>query len=166
MLYDNGCFELADEKEHLPVDRKNNASEHFEQWMQNAISSCNMYEQAININEYKKAAFELHQATEALYTVVELVFTNYKPKSHDLKKWSHRAGGHNPAFITVFPQTTDQQKECFDLLNRAYIDARYKKGYKITKEQLEYLAQRVKKLLELTERICKEKIESFVLSLP
>jgi len=47
-------------------------------------------------------------------------------------------------------------------LNRAYIDARYKKDYKITRQQLEYLAQRIKKLHELTEKICKAKIESFV----
>ena len=46
-------------------------------------------------------------------------------------------------------------------MNKADINARYKKDYKITKQQLEYLAQRIKKLHEVTERICKEKIESF-----
>lgn len=56
---------------------------------------------------------------------------------------------------------TVEQKICFDLLNRAYVDARYKKEYKITKKQLEYLAQRVKKLQRLTNKICKEKIKSF-----
>ena len=162
ILYDNGNFELAEEKQHLPADRKHNAQEHYEHWIQNAISSYNMYEQAVKIDELKKAAFELHQTTEALYATIELVFTNYKPKSHDLEDWSHRAGGHNPAFIPIFPQFTAEQKECFDLLNRAYVDARYKKNYKITKQQLEYLAQRIKKLHETTEKICKEKIESFV----
>ena len=43
-----------------------------------------------------------------------------------------------------------------------YDDARYKKDYKITKEQLEYLAQRIKKLHEVTEKSCKDKIESFI----
>ncbi len=33
--------------------------------------------------------------------------------------------------------------EAFKLLKKAYIDARYKKDYKITKKQLEYLAERV-----------------------
>jgi hypothetical protein len=45
---------------------------------------------------------------------------------------------------------------------KAYIDARYKKDYKITKKQLEYLASRVKVLEKLTRTICREKIESFV----
>jgi len=162
ILYDSGSFELAREKEHLPADRKHTAKEHYEHWIQNAKDSYLGYELFLEKSKYKKAAFELHQAAEALYTTIELVFTNYKPKSHDLEDWSHRAGGHNPAFITIFPQTTGEQRECFDLLNRAYIDARYKKDYKISKEQLEYLAQRIKKLHEVTERICVAKIESFV----
>jgi len=54
-----------------------------------------------------------------------------------------------------------KQRENFKLLKRAYIDARYKKDYQITKEQLEYLAERVKVLEELTEKICTKKIESF-----
>jgi hypothetical protein len=57
---------------------------------------------------------------------------------------------------------SDVEKDCFDLLNRAYIDARYKKEYKITKKQLEYLAKRVKFLQRLTKKICVAKIVSFV----
>jgi len=57
---------------------------------------------------------------------------------------------------------TKEQDERFKLLKKAYIDARYKKDYKITKKQLEYLAKRVKLLQRLTKTICKEKMESFV----
>ena len=49
----------------------------------------------------------------------------------------------------------------FKLLNKAYARARYDTSYKITKEQLEYLAGRVRILQRLTKRICGEKIESF-----
>ena len=44
----------------------------------------------------------------------------------------------------------------------AYVDARYKKDYKITKKQLEYLAKRVKLLQRLTKKICGAKIKSFI----
>ena len=50
----------------------------------------------------------------------------------------------------------------FKLLKKAYIDARYKKEYRITKKQLEYSAKQVKKLQRLTKKICIAKIESFV----
>lgn len=49
---------------------------------------------------------------------------------------------------------TPEQRECFELLKTAYIDARYNKNYKISKNQLNYLIERVKKLKMVTERIC------------
>ena len=60
------------------------------------------------------------------------------------------------------PRATKEQDENFKLLKKAYIDAHYKKDYKITKKQLEYLAKRVKLLQRLTKKICKQKIESFI----
>jgi hypothetical protein len=69
---------------------------------------------------------------------------------------------HNPQFAKVFPRETKEQDKAFKLLKRAYIDARYKPSYRITKKQLEYLGQRVKILQRLTNKICKQKIESFV----
>ena len=59
----------------------------------------------------------------------------------------------------VFPQTTDEEKRRFELLKRAYIDARYKMDeYEITKEELSYLAERVTELRSLTETTCRAKI--------
>ncbi len=67
-----------------------------------------------------------------------------------------------PASLPVFPHATDEEKKCFDLVKRAYVEARYNPGYKITKEQLEYLAQRVRKLQDLTKKVCKARIESYL----
>jgi predicted transcriptional regulator len=53
-----------------------------------------------------------------------------------------------------------EQRNSFTLLKKAYIDARYKKDYKITKKQLEYLAKRVQVLQKLTNKICKAKMET------
>jgi len=71
-------------------------------------------------------------------------------------------GGQDSAFLTVFPKATPEQKECFDLLRRAYVEARYNPAYQITKAQLEYLGQRVRKLQRLTKKICEAKIESYM----
>jgi len=72
------------------------------------------------------------------------------------------ASGCDPAFLKVFPRATKEQDEIFKLLKKAYIDARYKKDYRITKKQLEYLAKRVKLLQRLTKKICIVKINSFI----
>ena len=55
----------------------------------------------------------------------------------------------------------DAQKECFDLLNRAYVERGTNPRYRIARKQLEYLAGRVEKLQRLTRKICKAKIESY-----
>jgi hypothetical protein len=64
--------------------------------------------------------------------------------------------------LKIFPKGTQEQRERFDLLKRAYVDVRYKKDYSISKEELAWVTERVKILQELTERICKVKIASFV----
>lgn len=87
---------------------------------------------------------------------------SHLPKGHYLDSLGSSVCAFNPKFLTVFPIATDEQKKCFDLLDEAYIRARYDSGHKITKEQLEYLAERVKVLQGLTETVCKEKIESFI----
>jgi hypothetical protein len=82
-------------------------------------------------------------------------------KGHYLDTLGLSAASCSPEFLTVFPQATEQQRRCFELLNRAYVEARYDRGYKITKDELEYLAKRVKLLQKLTKTICRAKIESF-----
>jgi uncharacterized protein len=53
----------------------------------------------------------------------------------------------------------DELKRLFNLLRDAYVDARYRKSYQIKEEELRTLAERVSALHELTERVCREKIE-------
>jgi len=162
LVYDSGNFKLEEEKPLSAKERASQAKTDFNQWFETAKESYRMYQLGEKEGLLKKAAFELHQATEALYSCIELVFSNYKPKTHDLDELGHLAANHDPAFITAFPRNTDDQKKCFELLNDAYVKARYDKDYKITKKQLEYLAERVKILQRLTKKICQDKIESFI----
>jgi uncharacterized protein len=39
-------------------------------------------------------------------------------------------------------------------LRRAYVDARYSKDYKITKEELKFLEEKVLKLKGIVEKLC------------
>jgi len=162
LLYDSGEFELARPRKLDPRERRGLARAHFNQWFPSAKDFFWQFRVAFDHRKYKLAAFDLHQGVERFYAAVLLVFTNYKPRIHDLAKLSHMVAGHDPAFLTVFPQATPEEKECFELLRRAYVEARYNPGYKITKAQLEYLAQRVRKLQRLTKKICEAKIESYL----
>jgi HEPN domain-containing protein/predicted nucleotidyltransferase len=162
LLYDTGEFQLARPRKLNPKERGGNARAQFKQWFTSAKEFYVQFEYAFRRRSYKIAAFELHQATERFYATLLLVFTNYKPRTHDLETLSHSVASFDPALLAVFPRATDEQKECFDLLKRAYVEARYNPGYKITRAQLEYLAERVKKLQRLTKKICEARIESYL----
>ncbi len=162
VLYDSGEFKLARRRELNPKERRGMAKAHFKEWFTSAGEFVIDFKNAFERGSYKKAAFELHQAVERFYAAILLVFTNYRPKIHDLETLTHMVGGCDPAFLTVFPRATDEQRECFDLLKRAYIEARYSSAYQITKTQLEYLGERVKELQRLAQEICEAKIESYL----
>ncbi len=162
MLYDSGNYKLARKRKLKPPEQKRIAQDHFNHWFESAKSAYRGYEQMLKIHEYKEAAFDLHQATERSYKAILLVFTDYNPNEHYLMILGHMAGKHDRALRDIFPTKTAEQEDLFNLLDYAYIGARYDPDYKITKKQLEYLAERVKILQQLTKKICKQKIESFV----
>lgn len=110
---------------------------------------------------YKLGSFQLHQACERFYNAITLVFTNYRPKSHKLPELHGRVKEYARELSAVFPQTTPFEAHCYDLLCRAYIEARYNKDFAVTREELEYMIQRIEMLKEITYRLCNEKIASY-----
>jgi len=162
LLYDSKKFKLERRRKLDPAERKRIAEEDFKYWFKMAREFYITYELVLEKRFYKRAAFQLHQAVEHSYTAVLLVFRGYKPKIHNIKTLGRHAGSCDPQFLTIFPKATPEQKKRFKLLQKAYIDARYKPSYRITRTELEYLAKRVKLLQRLTKQICKAKIESFV----
>ena len=166
MLYSSGKFQLSAPKVLSAKQRKNKAALYFDKWFKNAEmffedSMANILKAESDKDYFSLAAFMLHQATERYYMCMLLVYTDYKPKIHDLDKLDKQACKLDNRFKTIFPRTTPEEERLFTLLKKAYIDSRYKLEYRITKEELEYLSGCVTKLRNLTETACKEKIESF-----
>ena len=159
-LYDSGRCELAEPEPLLPEERQEKAQDEFEGWFKSANDFLIDFGHAIKRESLLKAAFELHQVVERLYHCFMLVFTDYKSKSHDIKKLGKRAGLIKPGMWRVFPQETAEEQRLFELLRRAYVDARYKmKTYEVTAAELEQLATWVRALRDLTETLCKAEIQ-------
>ena len=155
LLYDSGEFKLAESKVLEEGQRREIAKGDYEHWFSGGKDFLNT---APKFEILSKSAFALHQAAESFYNCALLVLTGYKPKSHDLVELGKLCSAQNNEFLTIFPFATEDQQESFKLLNKSYIEARYNKNFRITKEQLEYLVKRVEKLKETTEKICKNKI--------
>ena len=161
ILYDSRKYKLARHKKLNPQQRQQRAKENFKKWFRSARSFLSNYEHSCTIPDYRVAAFQLHQAAERLYHTLLLVFTGYKPKLHDLEKLGHQVSGFDKELLKIFPRATEEEKRLFELLKKAYVEARYNDEYRITKKELQYLAKRVRKLQSLTRKLCKQKIESF-----
>jgi predicted nucleotidyltransferase/HEPN domain-containing protein len=163
MLYDSGKFKLERKRWISPERQLEIAIEDFEQWFESANGFFRQYNYALSEDDYKIAAFELHQATERFYAAALLVSVRGKPKIHNLETLGKIIVYYHPEFMKIFPRQTDEEDRLFNLLKDAYIDARYQKDYKITREELEYLAKRVEKLCDLVAEICKSIIEKLKL---
>jgi predicted nucleotidyltransferase/HEPN domain-containing protein len=161
MLYDSGRHTLAEPRKMSPEERKKKAEKDFKQWFDSAVGFYEQYQHAFTKQLLKIAAFELHQATERLYSAILLVYTGYKPKTHDLKLLGERVAAEAPDFLKIFPKGTVKERDRFELLKNAYVDARYDENYQIFEEDLKWLGERVSELQKMTEEKCRERIESF-----
>ena len=91
-----------------------------------------------------------------------LVFTRYKPNTHDLAVLKKLANSVDSRLLPILPLDNFENKQLFKLLRKAYVDARYKPNYLITKDELSQLYNQVEELKKIGELICQEKINSFI----
>jgi uncharacterized protein len=162
VLYDSEEFTLAEPRELTPEEKQALAQADFNNWY---LRATRFYRHYLIDNEeadLKGAAFNLNQSAECAYKTILLVFTSYCPHEHLLEIIGHRAAEYGPVFRDIFPDDTKEQYGYFDLLDRAYIGARYQKDFIVHWQDIDYLAPRVKQLLDVTETICRQEIKSMV----
>jgi HEPN domain-containing protein len=162
LLFTTNRYQLEDKRDMSAAEIQAKAQKDFDKWFSSAEDFFRIAKSELSISKHLTSAFNLHQATERYYGAIQLVFTAYKPKTHDLEELGDLAKACDMEFSKTFPMATKQEQDRFDLLRRAYVDARYSDDYVITKEDLNYLSERVQLLRDLTERICREKIKGFV----
>jgi predicted nucleotidyltransferase/HEPN domain-containing protein len=159
LLYDSGEVTLAQERQWTPAERKRIAQGYYDHWFNRANDFWFGFERYFETKRYSVAAFNLHQCAEAAYKMILLVLTNYCPHEHYLGVLGLMAEEQDARFSDVFPRDTPADRKRFKRLDYAYIGARYDPGYRIAKEDLDYLSGRVRRLLELTETVCQARLE-------
>ncbi|MGH1487646.1 MAG: HEPN domain-containing protein [Cellvibrionaceae bacterium] len=141
-------------------EAKQVAQKHFDHWYQSANEFFEGFYFHLEKKHFKVAAFELHQTVERYYSCILLVHTNYRPKTHNIKALHSLVCQHADELQAIFPQNKKANRRAFQLLKKAYIEARYSEHYSISEEELNWLAGEVEKLQKAVERLCKEKINS------
>lgn len=106
----------------------------------------------------KEAAFLFHQATERLYHTVLLVLTLYSPKSHRLNFLRSHCEEIAPELIAAWPREDKFSRRCFELLRLAYVNARYSPKYRLTDEEIGWIAGRIAVLETLVREVCERRL--------
>lgn len=156
-------------KLHKPADLKarvalEEAERHYEKWMASAAGAQTGAKFYMEAGDRNWAAFLLHQSAEHLYHCVLLVVTLYSGKAHNLAFLRKKAEAIDPSLTDAWPRDTKFERRCFELLREAYVKARYSEHYKISDEELAWLAGRITQLRALTEDVCQRRLSDLRLA--
>lgn len=127
------------------------AQKQFDFWLPLALHSLKLSRDSVVDQVFRDAAFLLHQAVERTYICFLLVETNYSPATHSIKFLRSLAEQIDPELIGVWPRESKKDRRLFELLKRAYVDARYSEHYVVTAEELAWLGERAEILRTLVE---------------
>jgi HEPN domain-containing protein len=105
------------------------------------------------------AAFNLHQAAESAYACFLLVEKLHFPRSHNLKFLRSLAESIDARLIAAWPLETKVDRRRFELLKRAYVEARYSAHYEISPYDLEAITNSVLRLRDIVEDVSRQRIE-------
>lgn len=134
-----------------PAETLKEAEGYVAEWLGSAHRRFELARLAAEKGFHKEAAFDLHQTTERLYHGYLLAQTLYSPKSHKLGFLRSQCEQTDQRLKEAWPRAARFEQRCFELLRRAYVDARYSPHYKIADDELGWLIERVEVLQGLVQ---------------
>jgi predicted nucleotidyltransferase/HEPN domain-containing protein len=158
ILYELPCHPLATPMPLTESDAYRMANAYFEEWLEKTGDAIEIAEFCIDKRKFKDAAFNLHQATERAYICFLLVRTLYFPRSHNIKFLRSLAEDSEPRLIDAWPRDSRIDRRRFQLLKRAYVEARYSTAYQIGADELTAILGSVRRLREIVEQVGRERL--------
>lgn len=159
VLYEADGHPLAEPKPLRVSEIENEARRYFEHWFRLSKDAVRGSELMLGDRLLLDTAFMLHQATERAYHCFLLTMTLYSPKLHRIKTLRSKAEDIDARLIAAWPRDNRIARRRFELLSRAYVEARYSPKFEISVEELQWLMERVKILQQLVEQVCRERLE-------
>ncbi|CUX62197.1 MULTISPECIES: nucleotidyltransferase and HEPN domain-containing protein [Agrobacterium tumefaciens complex] len=160
ILYEFDDRPLAEAKPLSPADALRLAEEHFRRHFPDAQTFIKLAGYALKDNNTNIAAFQLHQAVETAYNCYLLTLTNYTPASHNLKFLRGLSEDRDRRLVDIWPRDHHRFTAWYNILNEAYVKARYSKRFEVSEEALAWLQERTAELHVLIEALCREHIET------
>lgn len=165
VLYELPGSALATPRPLTAADAYEMASKYFAEklgdidvWLETASAQQSRTDDPVRYRRH--AAFNLHQATETAYACFLLVRTLYFPRSHNIKFLRSLAEDSEARLVEAWPRATRIDRRRFELLKRAYVEARYSASYEIGDDDLDALSQSVRALRDIVEIVSRERLET------
>jgi len=108
--------------------------------------------------EHALSMFMLQQAAETTFRSTAIALYGSERRTHSirsLKRFNHRLA---PQLNDIFPGGSPDEERLLDLLEDAYLGARYSPDYQISGQDLHSISSRVLRLLELAEAVFEDRI--------
>lgn len=135
------------------------AERYFDDWLKKVDSALKGARFYASEGETKDAAFSLHQAVERSYACFLLVHAFYFPRSHNIKFLRSQAEAIDKALVAAWPREQRADRRRFEMLKRAYVEARYADNYDLSTEDLTWLSTAALNLRNLVDHACRTRIE-------
>jgi len=162
LLYNTGRFSLAEMRRLEPEEYVELVKKDFKYWRAEAEEFWDFFQFGQQKKYLLRTAFCLHQVVEASSVMVELVYSRNRSKTHDLDILMKKLIHFVSEAAKIFPKDTEFQKQAYKRLYKAYNSARYDQDYEIEEDELKYLGERVKILLDLAIRSCEERVQQIL----
>ncbi|NQE65003.1 HEPN domain-containing protein [Caulobacter sp. RHG1] len=133
---------------------------YFEKWSVRSENSRLLAQDAQAREMPNDAAFLLHQAAERAYHGLILTLTLYSAKTHRLNLLRDRAEAMDQRLVGIWPGSNKFERQGFDLIRRAYVEARYSDFYEVSAEHLAWMNDRIMKLQDVVQTVAAERIEA------
>ncbi|WP_421388054.1 nucleotidyltransferase and HEPN domain-containing protein [Agrobacterium tumefaciens] len=159
-LYELDDRELAEPKVLMP-------HEAFEVARKNAANRFKVIDSFVNFSlfglqnrDLPGTAFQSHQAVEHMYGALLLTLTNHTPASHNLKFLRGLSEDRDVRLIDAWPRDQARYVSWFNLLNEAYVKARYSEHYEMSEEGLSWIMGRASVLYDIVKVVCAEHLQN------
>jgi HEPN domain-containing protein len=110
--------------------------------------------------QHAMAAFMLHQCVEQSLRTILKIGTGYHANTHSIDRLIRYTGLVSYQLPDVFPQNTEIEKRLFCLLQKAYIDPRYKEDYRIANDDLLQLTEKAQQIITIVSEVGKQILSS------
>jgi uncharacterized protein len=157
-LYEAKGSKLVDPQPLEEDIAREEAQGYFEDWFPLIENARFLAAASIERGVWRDGAFLLHQACERAYQCTLLTLTLYAPASHNIRHLHNRCVDRDQRFLAIWPGGNRLFTRSFERLKDAYVKARYSKHYRISRQELDWLTQRVELLQELVKTVCDERL--------